>query len=220
MVELADKVQELDDSKKQLEADKEWFDQTKGACKAKHEEWSARKEARLEEIEGIKKALEILTSDEARELFARSINNLQVSGPDTMFMQLEDVSSNAATKAYEALKAQARKAHSLRLAALAATVREMGLGHFDKVIEKIDEMIQTLKEEEKEDIKQRDWCKDEYHENAEEKAELKWLITNNVAKIEKLQKLIDKLSEEIAATVEEIEETEKQIKQMEETRKS
>merc|ERR1719473_1700871 len=115
--------------------------------------------------------------------------------------------SGASMKAYEALKASAKKSHSLRLAALAATVRTMGVGHFDKVIEEIDKMIEELKAEEKEDIKQRDWCKDEYQENSEEKAELKWLIKNNEAMIVKLTAKIEALIEEIAKTVEEIEDT-------------
>merc|ERR1719473_363300 len=115
--------------------------------------------------------------------------------------------SGASMKAYEALKASAKKSHSLRLAALAATVRTMGVGHFDKVIEEIDKMIEELKAEEKEDIKQRDWCKTEYQENSEEKAELKWLIKNNEAKIVKLEKIIAGLVEDISHTVEEIEAT-------------
>jgi hypothetical protein len=80
-------------------------------------------------------------------------------------------------------------------------------------------MIEELKEEEKDDIKQRDWCKDEYQENSEEKAELKWLIKNNEAMIVKLTKIIESLIEEIDKTVEEIKETEEQIKQMEAQRK-
>ena len=40
---------------------------------------------------------------------------------------------------------------------LAASVRTATKGHFDDVISEIDTMIQTLKDEEGEDIKQRDW---------------------------------------------------------------
>jgi len=213
--EQAETEQELDDTQKQMDADIEFFDQMKAACLAKKEEWDVRSEGRLEEMKGIKEALKILTSDEARELFASAIK----PGMETSFLQVGSISSNAAQKAYDALKAQATKSHSLRLAALAATARELGVGHFDKIIKKIDEMMATLKEEEQDDIKQRDWCKTEYHENAEEKAEVKWLIKNNEAKIVKLEKIIEKLVEEIALTVEEIEATEAQIKQMEETRK-
>jgi len=214
--ELAATITELDDTKAQMDADIEFFDKVKADCKAKHEEWTIRSEGRMEEIKGIKEALKILTSDEARELFANAIK----PGMETMFMQLDSDSSwkQAATKAYDALKTQARKAHSLRLAALAATVREMGRGHFDAVIKKIDKIIEELKQEEKDDIKQRDWCKDEYQMNAEEKADLKWKIENNEAMITKLQQKIDSLIEEIGATVEEIEATKAQIKQMEDER--
>jgi hypothetical protein len=76
-----------------------------------------------------------------------------------------------------------------------------------------------LKAEETADMKQRDWCKDEYHENSEEKAELKWLIKNNDAMITKLQNKIDKLLEDIAQTTEEIEATKKQIEDMTAERK-
>lgn len=217
--ELADVTQELDDTEKELKETIEYFDNLKAMCFAKHEEWTTRKTGYEEELEGISKALEILTSDEARELFGKAIK----PGMETSFMQL-DMESNsldrATKKAYEVLKAQAQKHHSLRLAALAATVRTMGVGHFDKVIEEIDKMIAELKEEEKADIKQRDWCKDEYQEVSEEKAELDWLIKNNEAMIVKLTAVIESLIEEIAETVKSIEETKEAITKMEDERKA
>merc|ERR1719146_73411 len=121
-------------------------------------------------------------------------------------------------KAYGVLKEQARKAHSLRLAALAATVRTGAVGHFDVVIKEIDKMIQVLKDEEREDIKQRDWCKKQYFENSEEKAELKWLIKNNEAMITKLDDLIAKLTETLEDTEKEIEATKEQMAKMTEER--
>merc|ERR1719146_542268 len=117
-------------------------------------------------------------------------------------------------KAYGVLKEQAKKAHSLRLAALAASVRTGAVGHFDVLIKEIDKMIQVLKDEEQEDIKQRDWCKKEYFENSEEKAELKWLIKNNHAHILKLEELIAKLTETLEDTEKEIRLTQEQMEQM------
>merc|ERR1719265_395914 len=70
---LADTTKTYDDTEKQMKADTEFFDQTKKACESKHEEWDIRKKLRDEELEGINKALELLTSDEARELFSKSI---------------------------------------------------------------------------------------------------------------------------------------------------
>merc|ERR1719272_189752 len=100
---LADSMQEPDDTQKQMKADMAFFDIIKAGCYSKHEEWTARSEARMEELEGIKKALEILTSDEARELFARSIKpGMEFS--QTSFMQLSSASSQTAVKAYNVLK--------------------------------------------------------------------------------------------------------------------
>merc|ERR1719335_2154920 len=108
--ELADTVQELDDTKKQMEADIEFFDEMKAACKAKHEEWVARKAAREEELKGIEEALKILTSDDARALFGKAIK----PGMETSLLQLniansDSSESRAANKAYNVLKLAARK---------------------------------------------------------------------------------------------------------------
>merc|ERR1719390_38893 len=104
--QLADAMQELDDVTKQMEADIEFFDQTKAACKAKYEEWTERSSMRMEEMEGIKKALEILTSDEARALFSKAIK----PGVET-FLQLDSNEDESAPqmKAYNVLKEQARR---------------------------------------------------------------------------------------------------------------
>eukprot|EP00746_Dinoflagellata_sp_MGD_P013076 gnl/MRDRNA2_/MRDRNA2_128122_c0_seq1.p1 gnl/MRDRNA2_/MRDRNA2_128122_c0~~gnl/MRDRNA2_/MRDRNA2_128122_c0_seq1.p1 ORF type:complete len:711 (-),score=215.78 gnl/MRDRNA2_/MRDRNA2_128122_c0_seq1:88-2220(-) len=216
MQELAGTVQELDDVTAQKDADIEFFDQMKAGCLAKSEEWNARKAARKEELEGMNKALEILTSDKARALFGKAIK----PGMETMLFQLDtDSSAKLAAKAYNVLKFQARQSHSLRIASLAASLRSSGAGHFDLVIKEIDKIIQELKDEEAADIKQRDWCKDEYQENSEEKAETKWLIQRNKAMITKLENTIEALVEELMQTETEIATTNDQIKSMEDTRK-
>merc|ERR1719311_342012 len=43
---LADTTKAYDDTEKQMKADTEFFDQTKAACKSKHDEWTVRKEMR------------------------------------------------------------------------------------------------------------------------------------------------------------------------------
>jgi hypothetical protein len=160
--------------------------------------------------------LKILTSDEARALFNKAIK----PGMETSFLQLgsSDDESAPASKAYAVLKDQAKASHSIRLAALAARVRTTKAGHFDQVIEEIDKVIAALKEEEKEDIKQRDFCKDEYHKNDEEQADLTWKIKVNEEMIAKLEEKIAKLTENIEDTAKEIKETEIQIKDMEDER--
>jgi len=215
-VRLADTQQMYDETAAQKEADVAFFDETKKACEAKHEEWTIRSSMREEEIAGIAKALEILTSDEARALFASAIKpGKEVGASDAYdtgrdispaFVQIRSVSSaaEAPMRAYTALKAQATAVHSLRLAALAIRVREAKAGHFDKVIAAIDEMIQTLKAENLADIAKRDQCKEEYLKIESTSKDLQWKIKNNVAKIDKLAKLIELRTAQKEKTIEEI----------------
>jgi DNA repair exonuclease SbcCD ATPase subunit len=209
--DLADNSQDLDDTTKQMKADTVFFDETKAACQAKADEWSERVRARTEELAGINKALEILTSDDAKALFNKSIK----PGKET-FLQI-DSESKPEAKAYKALKEHATKAKSLRLAAIAATLRTGG--HFDAVIAEIDKMMATLKAEEKGDIEQRDWCKEETFKNEQEASRYEYKIERTAAKIMKLTSKREELESTLAATVQSILNTKDDIKAMEDARK-
>jgi predicted nucleic acid-binding Zn-ribbon protein len=213
--QLAETTQAYDDTEAQMKADIEFFDLTKAACQAKLEEWTDRKNLRNEELEGIIKAIEILTSDEAREMFSKSIK----PGVETGFFQLEqDQLTSAPMRAFSILKASATRAHSLRLASLAAEVRTAKTGHFEPVIAAIEKMIQTLKDEEAADIAKRDQCKDEYQNIASTVADLNWKIEKNEAKIDKLEQLIALREAEKAKTIEDIKVVITQIGEMENVR--
>ena len=56
----------------QLKIDEDFFATARDQCKAKSDEWDERSRLRTEQLDGIEKALEILTSDEARKTFAAS----------------------------------------------------------------------------------------------------------------------------------------------------
>merc|ERR1719444_430629 len=221
---LADSTQEYDDTEAQLKADIKFFDEMKEGCEAKHEEWSDRSALRKMELEGISKALEILTSDEARELFAKSIKegketNVDESKDTGVKISLLQLSGGLPVgKAYESLKASAKKAHSLRLAALAARLHETKVGHFDEVIEAIDKIIAELKEEAEEDIDKRDQCLEEYQKIESTVKKTEWLIEKNEAKIAKLEALLKALNKEKDETLEAIEKVKEDIKTMKKTR--
>jgi len=219
---LADTTKAYEDTEKQMEADKEFFEQTKEACLSKHAEWTVRVNMRDEELEGITKALEILTSDENRELFAGSIK----PGVSMSFVQvasspsfLQNSAFAPAARAYNAVKAQVTKSHSLRLAALAVQIRSAKAGHFDKVIKAIDLMLNTLEEEGADDLAKKTQCLDEYQKIDKTVSKLDWQIKNNVAKIDKLQKLIELRTQEKDNANAKIKETNQYIKDIEAERK-
>jgi len=218
---LADTQAIYDDTLANKQADIAFFDATKEACEKKHEEWEVRHDMRADESEGIVEALKILTSDDARELFASAIKpGKEVGTKDyktgsamaPAFLQIDEASP--ALQAYNALKKQASKSHSLRLAALAVSVRMAKAGHFDEIIGAINDMIKVLQEEGAADVAKRDQCKDEYKNTASKIADVSWLIEKNTAKIDKLAGLIALRGEQKAKTIEEIVTVQKQMAAM------
>jgi len=212
---LADTQSIYDDTAAQKDADVKFFDETKAACLSKNRDWKIRKDLRAEEIQGVQAALDILTADDARELFANTIKaGKEVRADDsydtgrdiTAFLQIQssDQSARAVGQAYAALKQRATEAQSLRLAALAARVRLTKAGHFDEVIKAINTMISDLQEEGEDDIKKRDQCKDEYQKIESTVKNVTWLIKKNVAKIDKLTGLIELRTQQRDQTVEDI----------------
>lgn len=208
---LTEATEAYDDTQGQMKADITFFDTTKKTCEERTEAWQARKASREVEIQGIEKAVEILTSPDAKAQFADSYEAAS-------FMQVEASSAAPEERAYGMLQKIATSSHSLRLAKLAAKVRLVKSGHFDDVMKAIDEVIDTLKEEEQDDIKKRDKCKDQYQEHGVAVQELDWKIEKNDAKIDKLETLIDEKTTEREKTIEEIEDVIKEMGEMEDTR--
>jgi len=223
---LAETTQSYDDTESQKKADIEFFDATKEACDQKHKDWVVRDSMREEEEAGVAEALKILTSDEAREMFAKAIQpgqgSNQMAAPSLLQINSDSAAGSSAAakamRAYSSLKSSATKTHSLRLARLAAQLRLAKVGHFEKVIKAIDDMIQTLKDEGMADQNKRDQCIEEYKNTDSVMAETKWMIEKNQAKIDKLQGLIDKHTKTKEETIAEIAATEEQIAEMKATR--
>ena len=70
---LADAQLLFDETEKEMKADIAFFDDLTKMRLEKYKEWMIRKAQYGEELDGISEALKILTSDETRELFAKSI---------------------------------------------------------------------------------------------------------------------------------------------------
>jgi exonuclease VII small subunit len=202
---LATATELFDGTGQQRAADIKFFDAAQDACLAKSDEWTERKSMRKEEVEGIEEALKILTSDEARQLFATAIKPGKETGAS--FLQVASVSDSEAQallpgKAYAALRATRSK--SLRMAQLAVSVRMAKVGHFDKVISEIDKMIAAIQDEGAADIEKRDHCKGEYQKITSTVKDLDWQIKKNNAKIDKLTELIATREDEKVDTIEAI----------------
>merc|ERR1712159_522961 len=152
---MTDSEVERDETQAQLKGDEKFFEETKSACKAKADDWAERSRLRTEELAGVNKAIEILTSDEAAATFGRATSMLLQAKTATA------VRSSGKHVAFQAVKALAHKHHSLRMAAMAAMIQTATEGHFDVVITSVDKMLAELRQEEQDDIDLRDYCQAE-----------------------------------------------------------
>jgi hypothetical protein len=199
---LSEAEELLSATQTQLKTDEDFFETARDSCKAKSDEWDERSRLRTEQLDGIEKALKILTSDEARATFAASATRAQdtfgtegsremdstevtkMSVGDVDFLQME----MPREKAYRAIKKVIGHSKNLRLARIAVAVRTATQGHFDEVIAEIDRMIELLGEEGQEDIEQRDWCIAEQNNQTNHKENLEYTISQLQAKITKAEK--------------------------------
>merc|ERR1719387_2241073 len=110
--------------------------------------------------------------------------------------------------AAKALQKAAKELHRPRLGALSV---HMVAGGFDEVIKNIDTMRKALKEEQAEEVKQKDYCVSEFNSNEKNTAEKMSLKEDLETKIADDTTLIEKLTEEIDVLNKEIAETQKEM---------
>merc|ERR1719238_1986915 len=189
---LAQNKEDLEDTKKTLAEDEAFLAMLKEKCSTTDAEWEERTKTRQLEMEACSKALAVLSSDEAHDLFTKTFNPalLQVSE-----------NSERQSAAAKFLKEAALKSDSPRLAAIAMKVK---LDAFVRVKKAIDDMIAQLLAEKKDEIKHKDFCVEEFNTNQvqterkeAEKQDLLALIEDLQLQIKTLTGEIDTLKSEI-----------------------
>merc|ERR1719182_1372666 len=192
---LAESKEDLEDTKNSLSADEELLMMLKEKCSSTDAEWEERQKTRQLEMEACSKALAVLSSDDAHDLFTKTFN--------PAFVQVESSSRSARrNQAASVLAAVAKKVNNPRLSALAAKVR---LDAFTKVKKAIDDMVSQLLKEKEDEIKHKDFCVEEFNTNQlqtekkdREKQDLIALIEDLDLSIKTLTAEIDQLKAEIS----------------------
>jgi len=197
---------DLKDTTAQLAADSAFLADLKTRCAAMDKEWAARQQMRQDETTAISEALKILTDDDARELMSKTTGFLQSS------MSLRSTGRSVAARV---LRTAAQKLGKPKLAMLAEAMKG---DVFAKIIQNIDGMVAQLSQETKDEIKHRDYCIEELHQNSLATDEDYHEKSNLEARQADLEASIKKLAEEIAAANAEVTETQIQMKKSSEVR--
>jgi len=205
---LAQSKEDLEDTSNQLSADEEFLLMLKEKCSTTDAEWEERQKTRQMEMEACSKALAVLSSDDAHDLFTKTFN--------PSFMQTESkVQSERRNKAAEVLSAVAKKLHSPRLTALSTKVR---LDAFVRVKKAIDDLTAQLLKEKEDEIKHKDFCVEEFNTNQLQTEKKEHEKEDLLALIEDLELQIKTLTSEIETLKSEITEMNVQMKRAGEDR--
>merc|ERR1712182_113060 len=194
--------EDVADTKKSLSADEQFLMMLKEKCSMTDSEWEERQKTRQLEMEACSKALAVLSSDDAHDLFTKTFNPSLVQTEASMH-------SERRTQASKVLSTVAQKLNNPRLATLAVRVR---LDAFTRVKKAIDDMVSQLLKEKEDEIKHKDFCVEEFNTNelqTEKKEREKQDLT---AKIEDLDNTIKTLTTAIDTLKSEVAELQVQMK--------
>jgi hypothetical protein len=155
---LANSNSDLEDTAASMSADKRFMLVLIKKCTEGDHEWELRSKSRADEIAAVSEAIAVLSTDAVKDGQQTTFGFLQTSSQQ----RVAPVDGHGLRRASAVAFLQRAVVHSPALAQLLAHVRS---DPFAKVIEAIDSLAEKLKTEMADEVKQRDFCIDELHEN-------------------------------------------------------
>lgn len=209
---MASAEKDIDRTEKAKTEDEKFLANLKKNCKTEDEQFKERTKVRSEEIRALAETLTILTADDARDLFGKTVSFLQVDASAAERVALED---RVTERAMQRLAKVAKKTHNWALVSLAARVR---LDAFVKVKEAMDKMLAELQTQQKEEYEKWETCKKDI-----DKTEDSIKVGENTkedldGKHKELQNTIDTTDAQIAELKQQITDMEISLKQAGEQR--
>jgi len=200
--------EDIEDTRSSLSADEQFLLKLKEKCSMTDKEFALRQKERQTEMEAVSKAIAILSSDDAHELFMKTVN--------PSFLQKDtSLDSEQRAKASKLLSDVAQRAQNPKLSALAYQVR---LDAFKRVKKAIDSMVNELLEEKEDEIKHKDFCVKEFQQNQLQTEKMDHTKQGLLAEIEDLEGRIRVLGNEIESLKAQIAEMQLQRKRAGEDR--
>jgi len=210
-VALSESTTEKEDKEGQNTNDETFLSETKTACETKTTEWTERKRLRTEEQASISEAIGTLSSDDARDLFHKSM-------PASFIQVIKKTRKYAAAgkKALTALSDTAAKSKNMRIMAMVTTLavkvaqepeeEEAATANpFGDVIQSVTDMITDLNNQQTSDDTKKTECEDDQLSNSQTAKTLSHSIDTNTetidtmnAQIEESKRQIDELDSQIA----------------------
>jgi len=194
-----------------LAADKGFLGNMRETCDVEDKEYKERAAVRSEEIRALGEALTILTADDARDLYAKTMSFIQIDASGRTAAQ-----DMAVERSMKRIAELARRHRSWAMAALAVRMR---LDTFTKVKEAMDKMLAELEKQQKEESAKLEFCKKQIDETEDTITEGEHLKEDLAQKHQALTNTIETLKAEIAGLESDVKDMTVSMKQAGEERK-
>jgi len=214
---LSDAKEDLEITRKQRTEDVEFLRNLKTTCGDLDAQWAARSKTRSAETQAVAEALAIMTDDDNKELLDRSVTFLQFSATEGTEAAMKLMRQKAAERLMKLAQQPEFEADDLlaawdshnggssstpavnaraRLSTLAVSMQTR---KFDQVVDDMHGMIDSLKQEQKDEVQAKSDCQEKLNENEKTLFQTNQMREDLEAKIEELNSAIAKLGEEIEA---------------------
>jgi len=198
-----------------LTADEAFLVETSQGCKTEDELYAQRSKTRGEELVALGECLDILTGDEARALFDKTVNFLQKGSSSslaTVAMQ-----ERAKTNAFQRILSVSKAHKSWLLASLAVRVK---LDAFTKVKKAMDTMLSELASQQKAEYAKWESCKKDIDTNEDKIWDAKVVKRDLASKHKDLTNILATVDKDISDLKTEVADAEVSLKQAGEQRKA
>jgi hypothetical protein len=191
---IEDMKNQLHDTAKAKADDEKFLADLNSDCAKKEKEWDAVCESRQGELLALADTITMLNSDEALELFKKTLPSASAS-----FLQLTVSTSSMKAEALKLLRAAQQHRRPLKIDLITLAMHGKS-ADFSKVLGMIDEMVGVLKTEQKDDDDKKEYCNVELDETEDRMKGHMQLIKDTEASIADAKETVETLSNEIKAT--------------------
>merc|ERR1719465_52763 len=184
-------------------ADEKYLEELITECDSKSKDYESRQMLRMEELEAIGKAIEIIQSPEVMGTGEKHLPQfIQLKATRSMSLLRANQDAPIRQQLISFLSSRAKETKS-KLLLMIATKAASG-GPFDKVRKMIKDLIVKLMEEATEESEHKGWCDTELGTNKQTRGDKADQVATLTAQAEELEAKIAKLSEEMAALSDDI----------------
>jgi len=195
-VEIATMNNDLEDTSEGLAQDQKFAADLKKNCATRGDIHEKEKQMRATEVTALADTIKILNDDDALELFKKTLPSSSMS-----LVQVQDSSAALRQRAVESLtksrsSMKPGQHRHIDFVLLALRGRKAG---FEKIVKLVDDLVATLKSEQKDDDDKKEYCDAQFDSTDDKKKALERSISDITTVIEETKESLATLAEETKA---------------------